>query len=260
MNLQLTVLGGAAAWPNPGQGCSAYLVDTSNARILLDCGPDTLHELRKHSRLSEIDAIIISHCHADHILDLVTMRYALVYSKEQADKRIPLWLPPDGLEILRGLGDVLGSQGENANDFWGDVFDLKEYDPSDRLRVGNCTVTFAITQHFTACYAMRLETAEGTSFVYGADTGSLAGLVDFAAGAQLLVSEATAETHDGISPEDRGHLTPEDAGEWAAEAQVSRLLITHLWHERADSVVVKRAAKRFGGPIDVAKPGLKVYV
>ena len=260
MSIQLTVLGGSAAWPNPGQGCSSYLVDTSEARILIDCGPDTMLELRKHSRLADIDAIVISHCHADHILDLVAMRYALVYSKEQATRRIPLWAPPGGSATLRALGDALGSQGESTEEFWGDVFDLQEYDPARSLQVADCTMTFRLTQHFIACYAMRLEAPTGASLVYGADTGSTNDLVDFAAGAQLLVSEATADTHDGVEPESRGHLIPEDAGAWAAEARVSRLLLTHLWYEREDSDVVERAARHYDGPIDVAKPGLTIYV
>ncbi|MEZ4572120.1 MAG: MBL fold metallo-hydrolase [Thermomicrobiales bacterium] len=260
MTFQLTVLGGSAAWPNPDQGCSSYLLNYDGTRILLDCGPDTLQELRRHSRLSDIDAVVISHCHADHILDLVTYRYALVYSEEQPDAPIPLLVPPGGLDILGPLGHVLGSQGESQDDFWADVFDLQEYDPSTGFKLDGLTISFAPTQHFTACFAIRVADSQENAIVYGADTGSIESLIDFAMNARLLIAEATADSHQGIAPEERGHLVPEDAGNWAARASVDRLLLTHLWHERPSSEVVSRAADRFDGPIDVATRGLSIYV
>ena len=260
MKVELTVLGGAAAWPNAGQGCSSYLLRSRDTQLLLDCGPDTLLELRKHTRLAGIDAIIVSHCHADHILDLVTLRYALVYSRDRAEERLPLWLPPGGARILEALGQALGSQGETSDDFWGEVFALREYDAARSLKVNDLSIDFSRTQHFTACFAVRVRTADGRTIVYGADTGNIAPLLEFAAGASLLISEATADSHAGVPPESRGHLTPEDAGGWAGASGARRLLISHLWQERAPSEVVRRAAQHFDGPIDIATPGLTLYV
>lgn len=260
MTLSLTVLGGSAAWPNPGQGCSSYLLEDSGFKLLLDCGPDTLLELRNHTRFSEIAAIVISHCHADHILDLVTLRYALVYSQEQPDHRIPLWAPPGGLQVLEALGNALGSQGEATGDFWRETFDLREYEPDQQLEIGEFQLRFAHTQHFTECYAIRIEEPSGKAIVYGADTGNVEPLIAFASGAELLISEATADTHGDLDLEDRGHLVPEDAGLWAAEAGVGRLLLTHLWYERDAAEVVERAARHYAGHIDVATAGLTIYV
>ena len=260
MTFQLTVLGGSAAWPNPGQGCSAYLLDVDGTRLLLDCGTDTLLELRRHIPLADVDAIIISHCHSDHILDLIAYRYALVYSKEQPEAPIPIWMPPGGAAILEALGKTLGSQGEKTTDFWGDVFRVREYDPDGHLSIDGSTITFAPTQHFTECYAMRVRGASGKSVLYGADTGRIDSLIEFSRSANLLIAEATADSHDGIPKEERGHLIPEEAGEWAARATVGRLLLTHLWHERPPSLVVERAATKFHGLIDVACAGLTLYV
>ena len=260
MSFQLTVLGGSAAWPNPGQGCSAYLLDVDGARLLLDCGTDTLLELRRHTPLADVDAIIISHCHSDHILDLIAYRYALVYSKEQLEASIPIWMPPGGTAILEALGNTLGSQGEKTSDFWGDVFRVREYDPDKDLSIEGVTISFAPTQHFTECYAIRATAASGKSVVYGADSGSIESLVEFSRSASLLIAEATADSQDGVPKDERGHLIPEEAGEWAAKANVDRLLLTHLWHERPPSLVVERAATKFDGLIDVACAGLTLYV
>jgi ribonuclease BN (tRNA processing enzyme) len=260
MKLELTVLGGAAAWPNPGQGCSSYLTSIDETKLLLDCGPDTLLELRRHTRLDAIDAVIISHCHSDHILDLIALRYALVYSRESNERRLPLWMPPGGTAVIRALGEIVGSQGEKTGDFWDEVFDVREYAPSDELKIGSSTVRFAPTQHFIECFAIAVGSPEDATIVYGADTGGINELSKFARNADILISEATADSHEGVDPEARGHLTPEEAGRWASASSVSRLLLTHLWHERDDREVVRRAATEYEGPIDVAKPGLKLYV
>jgi len=259
MSLRVTVLGGSAAWPNPGQGCSAYLIRSAGASLLVDCGPDTMLELRNHVSPTALDAVVISHCHADHILDLVTLRYGLVYGRDELATPIPVWLPPGGEAIVRKLGDALGGQGEGDSAFWDNCFTIREYDPDGELAIEDCRLRFRATQHFTRCYAIRVQSG-GKTLVYSADTGRFDHLIDFAQGADLLISEATADDHGDLPPEERGHMTPEDAGDWAREADVRRLLLTHLWHERPVAKVVGRAAARYAGPIDAAARGLTLYV
>src|SRR5690554_5234769 len=108
MTVQVTTLGGAAAWPNPGQGCSSYLVRAGDTLVLLDCGPDTLHVLRAQIDLARLSGIVISHFHADHTIDLVPLRYALVYGPMDVQEKIPLWLPPGGDDFLARVGIAFG--------------------------------------------------------------------------------------------------------------------------------------------------------
>lgn len=252
MNLRLTCLGGAAAWPNPGQGCSSYLISSSASTILVDAGPNTLLELRKHVLYSQIDAVIISHCHADHILDLIPYRYGLVYGKEQANGPIPLFLPPAGTEILRDLASVLGGRGEEASGFWDTAFEMQEYVPTETLLLGDIGVTFHRTEHAAECYAMRFE-CNGACIVYTADTGEFNQLATFAKPCDLLIAEATMpEDSDQASA---GHLTPSQAGMLAASCNAGSLLLTHLWSERPDAEVIAGAGESYSGPIDVVKPG-----
>ena len=191
MSLTLTCLGGAAAWPNPGQGCSAFLLGDGLTSLLLDAGPNTLLELRKHIRYSTIDAVIISHCHSDHILDLVPYRYGLVYGPEKPEHPIPLWLPPGGQATLDALAAAIGGKGEPTERFWETAFNVQEYDPASSLEVGNLVITFARTEHAAECYAMRVSEADGSTCSYSADTGSIEPLVNFAHGSDVLVAEAT---------------------------------------------------------------------
>ena len=256
MSLQLTVLGGAAAWANPGQGCSSYLVRSDARSLLVDCGPDTLLELRRHIDFLTVDAVVISHMHADHILDLVPYRYGLVYGPHRAGRPIPLWLPPGGVSTLRALAEALRGGVEDGDTFWSDAFALREYDPAETLRVGDMSLSFAPTVHPISCYAMRVDHGDRALF-YSADTGSNHDLLPLARGARLLLVEATSpEAAAGSTV----HLAPREAGTFAAAAGAGTLILTHLWCERPDTDVTSEAGKAFAGRIAIAKPGLTVDV
>lgn len=258
MSLCLTALGGAAAWPNPGQGCTSWIVEESGASLVVDCGPDTLHELRRHVDYSAVDAIVISHCHADHILDLVPYRYGLKYGPARPARRIPLWLPPAGIHQLQKLADAFGGQGEDASSFWDEGFSLREFAPVERLTIGPFDVTFAPTRHFIPCFGIRVNGGEGRSIAFSSDTGAIEPLLELMTGANVVVVEATLPSDDQTPASERGHLTPRDAGRLAAEARAETLVLTHLWSERPDHEVVEHAARVFRGRIIVAKPGLRV--
>lgn len=258
MTLEVTVLGGSAAWPNPAQGCSAYLFASGDTRVLADCGPNTLLELRAQTDYTSIDGIIISHCHSDHILDLVPYRYGLVYGPVALPRRIPVWLPPGGIKRMMLLAEAFGGQGEHPSDFWGQVFDLREYDADDALEIGALGVRLAPTQHFIPCFGIRCEDASGAAIAYTSDTGSIEPLIDRFSGVSAIIAEATLRDHAGKPLRERGHLTPDDAGELATRVQAKTLVLTHLWCERPDDEVVMMAGTRFDGEILVAKPGLRV--
>lgn len=258
MMLTLTVLGGSAAWPNPGQGCSAYLVGDGETSVLLDCGPNTLLELRKHVDYASLDAIVISHCHSDHILDLVPYRYGLIYGPGGAGRRIPVWLPPGGRERMEMLGNAFDGQGEPHQSFWEPAFDLQEYDPEAGLTVGGLSIAFAPTQHFIPCFAMRVEEPNSGAVFYSSDTGSIQPLLGLVDGSEVVIAEATLEQHDERPETQRGHMTPADAGRLAAAAGAHTLIVTHLWSERPDNVVERTAAEHFDGRILIAKPGLRI--
>ncbi|MEX1158497.1 MAG: MBL fold metallo-hydrolase [Thermomicrobiales bacterium] len=260
MALTLTVLGGSAAWPNAGQGCSAYIVGDGTTTILLDCGPNTLLELRKHVDYTAVDAIVISHCHADHILDLVPYRYGLIYGPAGSRRRIPVWLPPGGLLRMEMLGGAFAGQGEPQLSFWEPAFDMAEYQPELGLTLGDLRLSFAATQHYIECFAMRVQGSEGAALLYSSDTGAIEPLMELVAGVGVgvVIAEATLESGDERPAAERGHMTPDDAARLAAAAGAHTLVVTHLWSERPDAVVEREATEHFNGRVVIAKPGLRV--
>jgi ribonuclease BN (tRNA processing enzyme) len=257
MTASVTVLGGSAAGGNTAAGCSGYLIRTPGSTFVLDFGPAVLPELRKHADFRTLDAIVISHLHLDHTLDLGLLRYALAYNPEPAPQPIPLWMPPGGLPFLRAWGAAFADAGKESEFFLRD-FDVAEYDPSGSVTVGDATITFTRTVHYRPCWAMRVAVSGYRDLFYTADSGPAARLQTAAAGCDLVIAESGTLTGEGETWEERGHLTPEEAGTLAADAGAGTLLLTHLWEEYGFEEYRERAASTFSGRLDIARPGLTV--
>lgn len=256
--MKLTVLGGAAAGGNPGQGCSGYLVEHGATRIVLDLGPGTLPELRRHADFRTLSGVVVSHLHLDHTLDLGALRFALAYNPVKPPGRIPLWLPPGGLAWLGRFAAAFGEPGKEA-DFFPSVFDPSEYDPDAGLTVGAVRVAFRPTVHYVPCWAMRVSAGDGgRDLGYTADTGPSADLAPFFSGVGVLIAEGNAADPGPEPWDERGHLTFAEAGDLARAAGAETLVLTHLWEERGIGAARDAAAAAFGGRVEVARPGMSL--
>ncbi len=256
--MDVTVLGGSAAGANPGQGCSGYLIEHAGTRIVLDLGPGTFPELRLHLDYRTLDAVVLSHLHLDHMLDVFTLRYALAYNPIAAPAPIPLWVPPGGRQFLADAARVFA--GETGADAFNDVFVIREYAPEDELLLGSLTLRFRPTVHYVPCWAIRVSTGQDGDVFYSADTGPTADLLPLATGSALIIAEGAA-TPGGDEPfAARGHLTPGEAGKLARDAGAQLLLLTHLWAENDPFEAVLAAEAAFGGPVVLATRGTRVPV
>lgn len=256
--MDVTVLGGSAAGASPGQGCSGYLVEHAGTRLVLDLGPGTFPELRLHLDFRTLDAVVISHLHLDHMLDIFTLRYALAYNPIPAPAPIPVWVPPGGRQFLDDAARVFAGEAE-AGAFY-DVFEIREYDPDTELLLGSLTLRFRPTVHFVPCWAIRVSSGRDGDLFYTADTGPTADLLPLASGVGLVISEGTA-TPDHEQPLAlRGHLTPEEAGILARDAGAQILLLTHLWAELDPFRALHEAESAFGGPVVLASRGTHLTV
>jgi ribonuclease BN (tRNA processing enzyme) len=260
MATTLTVLGGGAASVGTGQGCSGYLVSTEATRIVLDLGPGTLTELRKHTDFRSLHGIVVSHLHVDHMLDLIALRFSLAYNPVKPARPTPLWLPPGGIEFFDRLGGVFSTYGDPAG-FFTDVFDIAEYDPDTQLQIGDVAMSFAPTVHFVPCWAIRVHPRDDSGdLVYTADTGPAADLSGLVAGAHAIVCEATTpvESSDVMPFADRGHLTVDEAVNLAQVADAAILVLTHMFEEHDPPALADHARTMFSGETVLAEPGAKV--
>ncbi len=256
--MKLTTLGGSAAGVGAGQGCSSYLVQSDGTSLVLDMGPNTLLELRKHVDYRQLDGIVISHLHADHILDLVALRYMLNYNPISPPGLIPLHLPPDGIATLERIAAAYEGPG-NGIDWFTSVFDVQEYDAEGSVAIGGVTCTFAPTVHYIPCWAIRVHSFDDTGdLLYTADTGPAANLDSFGRGVHVLLAEGTARDDSDESDETRGHLTPTEAGELASRIGAHTLVLTHLWEENHPAESLRLATTAFNGSVIRATPGMEL--
>jgi ribonuclease BN (tRNA processing enzyme) len=257
--MKLTILGGSAAGTNTGQGCSGSLVESEGTRVVLDLGPGTLQELRKHTDYRTLSGVVISHMHLDHIGDLLALRFALAYNPISPAGPISLYLPPGGAATLYALGDSLASQPDPAG-FFGSVFSITEYDPVGGLLVDDLRLTFTPTVHFIPCWAIRLrpQTSGAGDLTYTADSGPAANLADFARDSEVLLAEATYIDPPETPFAERGHLTAAETGQIASAANVQNLVLTHMWEELGFDNYRSGAASAYGGPVALATPGLQI--
>lgn len=240
------MLGKSPAWQDAGGACSGYLVEVEGQRLLLDCGNGVFAKLREACDFTTVDAVVISHLHADHFIDLVPYAYALSYSHvaRAAGSRPVLHVPPGGRETLRRITGAW-----HAEDLIEDAFELHEYDTSRELELGPLRVAFREVPHFIRTHAVRVRDADG-SFTYGADCRPNDAIVELARDTDLLLLEATLEQPEEGG--DRGHLTPAEAGEHARRAGARRLVLTHFSNDHDQTSAREQAERAFGGAVELA--------
>lgn len=246
-HLQLTVLGSATPYASVDNPCSGYLVSGGGTRIWVDAGSGTLAQLQRHLRLDELDAIWISHLHADHSADLLTAYYAALHADIQLAAPIPLYGPPGIAERLAHFLTHTATRSPVES-----AFAVHELHDGHRARVGELTLTSREVAHGMPAFAVRIETA-GASLVYSGDTAPCPGLVELSQGCDVLLCEAESAQPPGEG--DQVHHTPEDTGDTAGAAGAHRLIVTHVGPFLTPEQAVARASARFEGPVAYAAPG-----
>jgi ribonuclease BN (tRNA processing enzyme) len=234
--------------PGPGSPASCYLVEADGFRLLLDLGNGALGALQSFVALTDLDAVLVSHLHPDHCIDLLALYVARTYDPRGGYRPgLPVHAPAGASTHLAqayGKADEPGLTSSYAFTAW----------TAGTHDIGPLQVTVARTAHPVETWAMRV-VHDGRALVYSADTGPTEALVDLAHDADLALFESAFEDgRDDAAPAGL-HLTGRQAGEHAKQAGVRRLVLTHLppWN---DPEVSRSAAEdAFGGVVDLARPG-----
>ena len=259
--MRVTILGKSPSWQDADGACSGYLLEEDGVAVLLDCGNGVFSKLRRYRDYTHVDAVLISHLHADHFLDLVPFAYALTYAPRQQPVPVDRWpgtqnparprliAPPRARDTFRRVVGAWGNEDliENA-------FQLEEYDVSSRPEVGPLRFSFCEVPHFQETFAICVQSDRANGrLVFGADSRPTTELVQFAQGAELLLIEATLPRPERSG--ERGHLTPREAGEHGRDSGVKRVVLTHISDELDGLWARKEAQSVFDGPVDVAREG-----
>lgn len=222
--MRLTILGSSGGYSGPNNPTSGFLLEAGGARLWIDAGHGTFSALQRVADYAEVDAVLVSHVHADHCVDLLALNIALRF-QEQGVLRKSLYCPQ---EVWQRLPLLLGDSAE-AKEGFHKTFDFHPVAAGDTVDIAGplagVRVSFLRTDHPNYCLAMRLETGEGI-LTYSADTGPGADLAGFARGSDLLLCEATYQEGRVGAPT---HLTARQAAETALRAGVRDLVLTHVW-------------------------------
>jgi ribonuclease BN (tRNA processing enzyme) len=246
---RVTIVGSGTSAPQPETPASGILVETATTAILIDCGQGVIREMTRIRDPRNLDAIVIGHLHADHFIDIVSLRYLLPWAGFTG-RRVQILLPPGGRERMAELAAAISERVG----FFDDALDVREYDPATDLTIGDLEVGFIPGRHYVPAWGCRLRDAAGRRIVVSGDTGPNDALVEAARDTDLFIVEATLLDSAEDDPV-RGHLTIDEAIGIGRIARVGRTVLVH--HRLRDHDALVSASLGSTG-VAVGRPGLVI--
>ncbi|MDQ4142263.1 MAG: MBL fold metallo-hydrolase [Actinomycetota bacterium] len=246
MGFVTTVLGSSGIFATPERAASGYLVEFGETRLWMDAGAGTWRHLLSNIAYPDLDAVILSHRHPDHVTDVFQAYHARQYGGPEPLARIPLWAPQETLESITAyLGELDSS------------FDLCAVKGGDSIDYAGATISFFSMAHSAETVGIRIE-YDGGTLAYSADTGPDGELQGLAARADVFLCEATFQDSDGGW---MGHMSASQAGAATAEAGAAKLVLTHLRPGRDFALSLAEAQRTCGGAqVQLAVDGQRLEI
>lgn len=242
--MQLTVLGNNGPFPAAGGACSGYLLKEGDIRVLIDCGSGVLANLLRFENIQDIDAIILTHLHSDHMSDMMVLRYAIQIKRKLGtmNKGIIVYAPDKPEKEFQSL-DI------------SNIFNLNAITQNMNLKFGNIKVTFKEMIHPVKSFAVSFDNTQ-KRFVFSGDTSWNEDIIKFGRNTDFLMLDsglAARDKKDNNVP----HLTASECGMIAEKASVKKLMLTHFMPEY-DTTYLKMEALRYFNNVEVSEI-LKTY-
>lgn len=228
--MKLTCFGKFGPYPKANCACSCYMITYKDKNVIIDLGCGSLPRVLSEVKIQDIDALILSHLHADHMGDALTLRYALDAAKKLGKRDIPLpiYLPKEPLAESK----LITENKMLIPEFISDCSDFS---------ICGIDVRFALMPHSVPSYAMSF-IADGKKFVYSGDTSYSENLIEFSLNADTLLIEAAFLSKN--KPENAPHLSAAEAALLGKHANAGKLLLTHIFPEYDEGDILKEAREQ----------------
>lgn len=240
MGLTLTVLGCSGSYPAPDVPCSGYLVRSDTTAVVLDLGHGAFAELQRHLDVADLDAVVLTHAHPDHWVDLTGLRILTHYGRGIDD--VPVWGTDETRHMVATVAGGIAP-----------AFAWHTLGAEPVITIGDLELRIERTDHYVETYAVRVTGPDGRSLVYSSDTGPGWSPAELGRDVDLALVESSYLDADELG--DVLHLCADMAGAAARDARARRLVLTHLVPGADPDAHARRAAAAYGGPVDVASPG-----
>lgn len=248
--MNIIALGTSGTYPRYGRACSGYLFADDPTFVQVDLGTGVLSNLFRYLDPQNLSAIILTHLHADHVLDIYPLRYYLQYNHRENNEKIKVYAPQGATEILHGFNPA-----KEERLFLEGVFEFRPIE--EKLIIGSLAFRFRKAKHVIPTYSLVCETEDGKKIGYTSDTSYSDDLVEFFKESDVLICEAAYQGKQGI---ENLHMSAYEAGLFAAKAGVKRLYLTHIWPELDPTVSKKEAENGFGSEVLILREHMVIEV
>jgi ribonuclease BN (tRNA processing enzyme) len=238
------VIGFWGGYPAAGDATSGYLFEKDGFKLLVDCGSGIVSQLQKYIQLKDLNAVVLSHYHHDHIADIGPLQYGMLIQTILKKREEPL-------PIYGHMEDKAGYARLSHEPYTVGY----AYDRDKTLNVSPFSIAFLKTNHPVPCYAMRITDGYKT-VIFTADSSFKREFIEFSRDADLLICECNF--YAGMDGSQAGHMNSTDASTIAHEADVKHLILTHLPHFGNHGDLVNDAKLHFNGKVELAKSGLLI--
>lgn len=231
--MKLTCFGKYGPYPKANCASSSYMLEYRGKHVVTDLGCGSLTRVFASININEIDALVLSHLHADHMGDALTLRYALDAAKKLGKRNnpLPVYMPSEPA----AEASLLASNK---------MMDIHYINDGDTCEICGMNVSFALMPHTVKSYAMSF-CADGKKFVYSGDAAYNEKLIEFAKNADLLLIEAAFLSK--YKPENPVHVTAAEAAMIGKASDAKRLLLTHIFPEYDENDLLNEALPHFPG-------------
>jgi len=243
--MDLVTLGTSAAYPTVERACSGYLIHDGDVRILMDMGSGVVRNLMRWTDPGGLSAIILSHLHQDHFIDIYPLYYFLAY-REVQNLPLDIYAPEGAREFILQIFPPGSERGVDR------VYRFKSLEDRGFFDVGGVRCQSIAVKHNLPAFGMRISGKQ--LLAYSSDTEFDEALFDIASGSDLFICEATKQA----DYKDVLHLTAKQAGLVAQKSGAKKLMLTHIWPEFDPALSRQMAAEEYGGPIIIAEDNMLI--